>query len=142
VDLSDNVARAVAAGVLGLYIVWRATSVLMGREHLGAAGGEVVKEFLAWAVVFAAVTQYAVVDEAVLKGAVESLKGVVDEAYACVVKYEEIPQRVESVFVFCYEFSQAIGASRRLVCLTQRLQLLGHAVARASRCGGGQGPWT
>jgi len=86
VDLSDNVARAVAAGVLGLYIAWRAASVLMGREHLGAAGGEMVKEFLAWAVVFAAVTQYALVDEAVSKGAVENLVRVVDEAYARVVK--------------------------------------------------------
>jgi len=81
VDLSVDIARAVAAGVLGMYIVWRAASVLMGREHIGAAGGEVVKEFLAWAVVFAAITQYALVDEAVLKGAVERLKGVVDETY-------------------------------------------------------------
>jgi len=89
VDLSVDVARAVAAGVLGLYIAWRAASVLMGREHIGAAGGEVVKEFLAWAVVFAVVTQYAVVDQAVLKGAVENLKGVVDEAYIRVVKYEQ-----------------------------------------------------
>jgi len=47
VDLSVDMARAVAAGVLGLYIAWRAASVLMGREHIGAAGGEVVKEFLA-----------------------------------------------------------------------------------------------
>jgi len=81
VDLSVDIARAVAAGVLGMYIAWRAASVLMGREHIGAAGGEVVKEFLAWAVVFAAITQYALVDEAVLKGAVERLKGVVDETY-------------------------------------------------------------
>jgi len=79
VDLSVDAARAVAAGVLGLYIAWRAASVLMGKEHLGAAGGEVVKEFLAWAIVFAAVTQYAVVDEAVLKG-------VVDEAYTRVIR--------------------------------------------------------
>jgi len=64
VDLSADVARAVAAGVLGVYIMWRAASVLMGKEHIGAAGGEVVKEFLAWTVVFAAVTQYALVDEA------------------------------------------------------------------------------
>jgi len=89
VDLSVDAARAVAAGVLGIYIVWRAASVLMGREHLGAAGGEVVKEFLAWAVVFAVVTQYALVDKAVLKGAVENLAGVVEEAYTRVVKYEQ-----------------------------------------------------
>lgn len=55
-DLSADVARAVAAGVLGVYIAWRAASVPIGREHLGAAGEEVVKEFLAWAVVFARVT--------------------------------------------------------------------------------------
>jgi len=109
VDLSADMSRAAAAGVSGLYIAWRAASVLMGREHIGAAGGEVVKEFLAWAIVFASLTQYAIVDEAVLKGTVESLRGVVDEAYACVVKYEEIPQRVESVFMCCASFHRPLA---------------------------------
>ncbi|WP_193322780.1 hypothetical protein [Pyrobaculum calidifontis] len=45
-DHSADVARAVAAGVLGVYIVWRAASVLMGREHLGAAGARWLRSFL------------------------------------------------------------------------------------------------
>jgi len=44
VDLSADMSRAVAADVLGLYIAWRAASILMGREHLSAAGKEVVKK--------------------------------------------------------------------------------------------------
>ena len=32
-DHSADVARAVAAGVLGVYIVWRAASVLMLKFH-------------------------------------------------------------------------------------------------------------
>jgi len=35
VDFSVEVTKAVAVGVLGLYIAWRVTAVLTGREHLG-----------------------------------------------------------------------------------------------------------
>ena len=39
-NLLADVARVAAAGVFGVYIAWRAASVVMGREHLGAAGGK------------------------------------------------------------------------------------------------------